>query len=50
MKDWVLSQDGDRWFVKFDVCTLPFVVGLRLYVLGFVSFGSYFWCLLGFSW
>ena len=19
MKDWVLSQDGDRWSVKFDV-------------------------------
>ena len=39
MKDWVLSQEGDRWSVKFDVrdlggeggiWILPFVDGLRL--------------------
>ena len=36
MKEWVLSQEGDKWSVKFDVrdlgCiwTLPFVDGLRL--------------------
>ena len=36
MKDWVLSQEGDRWSVKFDVrdlfgiWILPFVGGLRL--------------------
>ena len=41
MKDWVLSREGDRWSVKFDVrdwrrregrgiWILPFVEGLRL--------------------
>ena len=38
MKDWVLSQDGDRWTVRFDVrdLRLLFVVGLLLWLLGFV--------------
>ena len=39
MQDWVLSQEGDQWSVKFDVrdlggtrgiWILPFVDGLRL--------------------
>ena len=36
LKDWVLSQEGDQWSVKFDVrdlgghLTLLFVVGLQL--------------------
>ena len=40
MKEWVLSQEGDKWSVKFDVrdlggreggiWTLPLVDGLRL--------------------
>ena len=43
MKDWVLSLEGDKWSVKFDVLgiwevvwILHFVVGLRLLLLGFV--------------
>ena len=43
MKDWVLSQEGDRWSVKFDfrdlggdIWILPFVDGLRLQLLGVV--------------
>ena len=42
MKDWVLSQEGDKWSVKYDVrdlgviWMLPFGDGLLLWLLGFV--------------
>ena len=46
MKEWVLSQEGDKWSVKFDIrdlgrgrggiWILPFGGGLRLWLLGFV--------------
>ena len=51
MKGWVLSQEGDKWSVRFDVriwegiWTQPFVVGRLLWLLEFVchfSIGSYF--------
>ena len=43
MKDWVLSLEGNKWSVKFDVRDLgghldtTFRVGLRLLLLGFVK-------------
>ena len=30
VRDWVLSQEGDRWPVKFDVRDTTFRDGLRL--------------------
>ena len=60
MKDWVLSQEGDRWSVNFDVQDLGGSLGYhrsRIVCnlgcqgsLGSCSAGSYLCSSLGFSW
>ena len=34
MKDWVLSQEGDQWSVKFDVRDLERGIWMLLFVDG----------------
>ena len=61
MKDWVMSQDGDKWSVKFDVQDLgghldtTYLSGMVRYPcyqgpVGHLSSGPYFCSSSGFSW